>query len=118
MIRFISRYGTFLIIPPVLAIIIIVAVKFHVDVRQEVTLVQTSATTVVAYMPPEAVPGDTLQVSSPEYGQLSFAVDSVSREASALRVSCRGSLPAADTHVTAYLICASQPIYRVIFSRL
>lgn len=113
----VSRYGTFLVIPPVVGLILLVALTFKVTTRTEITLVQTAPGQIAAYMP--AAPAtDTLRAEAPETGALAFVIERVEAEASGVRVSCRGSLPGGDTLLKAYIPGAPRPIASILLDRL
>lgn len=112
--KIISRYGTFLIIPPVLIIIAFVAFKFNVTTKAEVILIQHTPTEVIAYIPNNIAVSDTLHVDSPEYGTLTLPVAYISKEPSNQLVIIHGHLPADDTILHAYIITATKPLYQVL----
>jgi hypothetical protein len=117
--KFFSRYGTFLVIPPVLAVIVIVAVTFNVSTRREVTLVQVTPTQIEAYIPSDVTTADdSVKFVSPEFGTVCYEVIARTNEPSAVRATCRGCLPTADTRISAYIIADSIPIYRLILKQL
>ena len=115
---FFSRYGTFLAIPPLLVMVIIIAINFHVSTQTAVTLVRIDENTVVAYLPKEAEVPSTLVITSPELGEIALEVSSGCNESSEQRVTCRGALPTTDTHITGYIKSEPIPIYRVLFKRI
>lgn len=115
--KIISRYGTFLIIPPVLIIIAFVAFKFNVTTKAEVILIQHTPTEIIAYIPNNVAVSDTLHVDSPEYGSLTLPIAYISKEPSNQRVVCTGNLPADDTILHAYIITETQPLYQVLLHR-
>lgn len=113
----VSRYGTFLVIPPVVGLIMLVALTFRVTTRTEITLVQTAPGRIAAYMP-SAPDADTLRAEAPETGALAFAIDGVEAEASAVRVKCRGTLPGGNTLLKAYIPSQPRPIAAILLDRL
>lgn len=117
--RFISKYGTFAVIPPVMLILAIVAFNFKVTTKAEVTLLQTAPNRITAYLPSpsEAVP-DTLRVESPDFGTLGYPVLSSTPERSCTRLTCRGTLPPGNTLLKAYIITGHKPIYRILLDKI
>lgn len=114
----VSRYGTFLVIPPVVGLILLVALTFKVTTRTEITLVQTAPGRIAAYMPAAPAASDTLRAEAPETGALAFVIERVEAEANGVRVSCRGSLPGGDTLLKAYIPGAPRPIASILLDRL
>lgn len=113
----VSRYGTFLVIPPVVGLILLIALTFKVTTRIEITLVQTAPGRIAAYMP-SALSTDTLRAEAPETGALAFAIEGVETEASAVRVNCRGTLPGGNTLLKVYIPSQPRPIAAILFDRL
>ncbi|MCM1140324.1 MAG: hypothetical protein NC453_17285 [Muribaculum sp.] len=116
--NFISKYGTFLVIPPVLLIIAIVAFSFSVTTKAEVILVQSAPNQITAYISPsESTPG-TLHIDSPDFGHLNYPILLSIPEQSYTRLTCKGNLPPNNTLLKAYIITGHKPIYRILIDRL
>ncbi len=115
---FISRYGTFAVIPPVLLIIAIVAFRFNVTTKTEVTLVQSAPSLVTAYIVPSEPLPDTLHVESPDFGILEYPIICSEPEQAYLRLTCRGNLPPGNTLLRAYTISGHKPIYSILLDGL
>lgn len=110
----ISKYGTLLIIPPILIIIALVACRFHVTTKAEVTLVQTAPTEITAYVPHGVALGDSLHIDSQEYGPMTLPITKIANEPTNQRVTCRGQLPTDDTLLSAAITTATKPLYLVL----
>lgn len=115
--KIISRFGTFLIIPPVLIVIAFVAFKFNVTTKVEVILIQHTPTEIIAYIPNNVAVSDTLHVDSPEYGPITLPIESIFQEPSNQRAICQGHLLTDDTLLHAYIITATKPLYMVLLHR-
>lgn len=111
---FMSRYGTFAVIPPVLLIIAIVAFRFNVTTKTEVTLVQSAPGQVTAYVAPSESLPDTLHVESPDFGILEFPIVLSDSEQAYVKLTCRGNLPQGNTLLRAYIVSGRKPIYRML----
>ena len=115
--KIISKYGTFIIIPPILAIIAIVALRFKVTTTAEVTAVQTAPDVIVVYAPLDIEVTDSIALQSAETGPLTLAVSSVSNEATLRRITCSGTLPPGNTLIRASIPTGDIPLYQVIINR-
>ncbi len=113
----ISKYGTFLIVPPLLAVIAFIALRFNVTTKADVTIIQTAQDEIVVYLPLEYQVGDTLRLESPEFGHLLLAVDSIALEPTAQRAACRGQLPTNNTLQRATISTGSRPLYSLLLPR-
>lgn len=110
----ISRYGTFLAIPPVLLIIGLIACNFNVTTKAEITLIQSDAETITAYLPAGVAAPDTLRIDVPGHAAQAYPVTAARPEESYVRLTCRGRLPGADTLLKSYIITGRRPIYRIL----
>ena len=112
--KVISKYGTFIVIPPVLAIVAIIALRFNITTKADVTLLQTGADEIAVYLPADIADGDTLRIDTPEAGTLTLPVISVKQEPSAQRAVCSGSLPTSDTLMRATITTGCKPLYSIL----
>ena len=110
----ISKYGTFIIITPLLAIIACIALRFNVTIRGDVTLVQTAPGEITAYLPPDAPLSDTLRVETTDFGTLTLPLITCCREPAAQKATCRGTLPADDTLLRASITTGTKPLYSIL----
>lgn len=113
----ISKYGTFFVIPPVLAVIVVVAFTFKVTERREVMLVRSEPGIVCAYIPADLEVPDTVRVSAPETGELVLPVTGKVREGSYTKTLCKGNLSGKDSMVRAYAVTGKIPIARLLLKR-
>lgn len=97
-----------------MAVIVLIACKYEVTTKEEVILVQHSATEVISYAPLDVVIGDTLHLDSPKYGKINLPVVHVIQEPSNQRVECRAKIRSKDTLIRAYIITSTQPIYTIL----
>lgn len=116
--NFISRYGTFLAIPPVMFIIAIIAFSFNVNIKEEVTLVQIEPDLINVYLSSDSQIPETLKIVSPETGQLDLPVLSFVKESSIIKVTCKGNLNSAETLIHGYINTGSYPIYKILLKDL
>lgn len=115
--RIISKYGTFLIVPPLLLIIAWVALRFDVATKADVTLIQSAPGQVTAYLPKDLTVTDTLRIDSPDFGPILLEVTNVAQEPAAQRATCRGTLPGPNTLLRATTPTGSHPIYTLLLHR-
>lgn len=113
----ISKYGTLLIIPPILIIIAVVAFRFNVTTKAEITLVKTAPSEITAYVPHSVTLGDSLHIDSQEYGPITLAITQIANEPTNQRVTCRGQLPGDDTLLHATITTDTKPLYQVLLHR-
>ncbi len=118
MTNLISKYGTFLVIPPVLFLVGVIAFNFKVTTKAEVVLVQSAPNHITAFIPTSEPVPEVLRLETPEFGLLEYAVMASGRERSHTRLSCQGSLPASDSLLKAYMVTGHKPIFRVLFDNL
>jgi len=118
MTNLISKYGTFLVIPPVLFLIGVIAFNFKVTTKAEVILVQSAPNHITAFISSgEQVP-EVLRLETPESGPLEYTVIASVREKSHNRLSCQGNLPSGDSLLKAYVVMGHKPIFRVLLDGL
>ena len=118
MTNLISKYGTFLVIPPILFLIGVIAFNFKVTTKTEVILVQSTPNNITAFIPSgEQIP-EELCLETQEFGPLEYTVVASAREKSHNRLSCQGNLPAGDSLLKAYMVTGHKPIFRVLLDNL
>lgn len=114
----ISRYGTFLVIPPLVIGLVVMLINFKVSLRTEMTLFQYDPDHIIVYMADDVNVSDTLTIDSPETGIMNLPVIATVKEGSNKRITCSGNLDLAYSMVRIYVETDKIPLYRALLNRL
>ena len=116
--KIVLRYGTFLIIPPLVIGLVVMLINFKVSIRTEITLFQYDPDRIIVYMADEINISDTLSIDTPETGIMNLPVIATTREGSNKRITCSGNLDLPVSMLRIYVENGRIPLYRALLNRL